>query len=44
MEINNSNTMIHALKNAAKNSPDLADELRSDKKEHHKEKMATLIE
>lgn len=44
MEINNSNAMIHALKNAAKNSPDLANELRSDKGEHHKEKTVTIIE
>lgn len=36
--------MIHSLKNAAKNSPDLANELRTDKGEHRKEKTVTLIE
>ena len=36
--------MIYTLKNAAKNSPDLADELWSDEGKHHKEKTVTLIE
>ena len=44
MEINNNNAMIHALNNAAKNSPNLADELRSNKGKHHKEEAVTLIE
>ena len=44
MEISNSNAIAVALKNAAKNSPDIKDDIHNKKNKHHKDSTLELIE